>query len=302
MDGVYLAPVSFGLGDLVVSLPVLQALIAQSRPAHTETWLVARSDAQVQLAERIPGLAGCVQEDDWDRDLHRDRFVDLRDHPLQRDHWWGSPEFEQRFGALSINDILRRISADFGIAADFETPVPVAAHARPDVASSVLFVTGTDGPSKQWPAARWAALAHAVRDLGADVRVVTRDDAAQELRALGIDETRAPTVGDAVDVLSAARAVVGIDTGLTHLAVQQRTPTVMICRAPSVYFRAWPRTRLVAGGSCDDLCTAAERDYAYNAHVDLRGFEWRPRVCPVGGRCLDPVQAGHVLAALEELL
>ncbi len=42
------------------------------------------------------------------------RFVDLRDHPLQRDHWWGSAEFEAAFGRLSINDILARICADFG--------------------------------------------------------------------------------------------------------------------------------------------------------------------------------------------
>src|SRR5438445_823727 len=244
MNGVYLAPVSFGLGDLVVSLPVLQSLIAQSQPTGTETWLVARSQAQAQLAERIRGLAGCVQDDGWDRDQHPGRFVDLRDHPLQREHWWGSPEFEQAFGALSINDILRRIGADFGIDADFAAPVPLVAHPRPDLASSVLFVIDTDGPSKQWPAARWGALAAAVRELGSDVRIVTRDHGAHDLRALGIDQTCAPTLGEAVDVLSAARAVVGIDTGLTHLAVQQGTPTVTICRAPAVYFRAWPHTRL----------------------------------------------------------
>jgi hypothetical protein len=302
MSGVYLAPVSFGLGDLVVSLPVLQALIAQSRAAGTETWLVARSPAQAQLAERIAGLAGCVHDDEWDRNLRHDRIVDLRDHPLQRDHWWGSPEFEERFGPLSINDILGRISADFGIDADFSAPVPLAAHARPDVAASVLLVIGTDGPSKEWPAARWAAVAHGVRELGSEVGIVTRDDAAQEPRALGIEAICAPTVGDAVDVVSAARAVVGIDTGLTHLAAQQGTPTVMICRSPSVYFRAWPHTRLVAGGSCDDVCTAVEHEYAYNERVDLRGFEWRPRVCPVEGRCLDPVEPFHVLAALEGLL
>ena len=35
----------------------------------------------------------------------------------------------------------------------------------------------------------------------------------------------AATPGDAVDVLSACRAVVGVDTGLTHIAAQQGTPT-----------------------------------------------------------------------------
>jgi hypothetical protein len=39
---VFVAPVSFGLGDLVVSLPVIQQLIAQGRRTGDETWLVAR--------------------------------------------------------------------------------------------------------------------------------------------------------------------------------------------------------------------------------------------------------------------
>ena len=55
MSRVYVAPISFGLGDLVVSLPAIQALIAQGRHHGDETWLVARSAAQARLAERIDG-------------------------------------------------------------------------------------------------------------------------------------------------------------------------------------------------------------------------------------------------------
>ena len=100
----------------------------------------------------------------------------------------------------------------------------------------------------------------------------------------------------------AARAVIGIDTGLTHLAVQQGTPTVTICRAPAVYFRPWPHTAAVVGDRCDDACIAAEKEYAYNDRVDLRGFRRQPRICPVGGRCLDAVQPEDVLAALARAL
>ena len=59
-----------------------------------------------------------MDEESFDAAACRGRFVDLRDHPLQRDHWWGSPQFEAAFGPLHINDILARICADFGIAAD----------------------------------------------------------------------------------------------------------------------------------------------------------------------------------------
>jgi hypothetical protein len=299
---VYVAPISFGLGDLAVSLPAIQAVIAQGRHHGEEIWLVARSVAQARLADRIAGLAGWVDEESFDRDDHDGRLVDLRDHPLQRDWWWGSPEFEDAFGTLSINDILSRICSDFGIHADFTRPIPLAACPRPELSSSVLLVTESDGPSKQWSVDRWKSLVDGLGARGLDVRLVTRDEASPEMRALGIAEARAPSPGDALDVLGAARAVVGIDTGLTHLAVQQGTPTVTIFRAPAVFFRPWSHARAVVGDRCDDACITAETEYAYNDQVDLRGLRWQPRKCPVGGRCLDSVQPGDVLGALENVL
>jgi len=104
MRRVLLAPISYGLGDLVVSLPALDALVAQGQPV----WLVARAASQELLAERIAGLEGVVAEQGLV--VHADdRLVDLRDHPLQRDYWWGSPAFDAAFGPLGINDILARI-------------------------------------------------------------------------------------------------------------------------------------------------------------------------------------------------
>jgi ADP-heptose:LPS heptosyltransferase len=298
----YLAPISFGLGDLVVSLPAIQALIAQGRRNGDETWLVARSAVQARLADRIAGLTGWVDEQSFDRDDHDGRFFDLRDHPLQRDWWWGSAAFEEQFGTLSINDILGRICADFGIRADFARPIPLAASARPELAASVLLVTESDGASKQWSVDRWISLADGLREQGLDPRLVTRDVAAPEIRAFGIAEACARSLGDAVDMLGAARAVIGIDTGLTHLAAQQGTPTVAICRPPAVFFRPWPHTRVVVGDRCDDVCVAAEKEYAYNERVDLRGFRWHPRPCPTRGSCIDSIQPTDVLDALETVL
>jgi hypothetical protein len=284
----YIAPVSFGLGDLVVSLPAIQGLIAQAGLHGDETWLVARSDMQVQLAGRVPGLAGSVDEACFDRSAYDGRFFDLRDHPLQRDWWWGSPAFEEAFGALTINDILERICADLGVPADFTQPHRLTAFPRPEVADSVVLVAETDGASKQWPAEHWQTLAGALRARGIKSQAITRESA--------------PSIGDAIDMLNAARAVVGIDTGLTHIAAQQGTPTITICRAPAFYFRSWPHTRVVIGERCDDTCVAAEQAYAYNARVDLRGFEWQPRLCPVDGTCLSAVQPDAVIDTLEPLL
>ena len=302
MARVFVAPVSFGLGDLVVSLPAIQALIADGRRRDDETWLITRSPAQAALAERIAGLRGWIADEAFDRAGVDGRFVDLRDHPLQRDHWWGSAEFTEAYGPLSINDILARICADLGIDADFRHPVPLVARPRPGLESTVLLVARSDGPSKQWRVDRWAALASAIGDCGLAVAVVTRHETLVDIGPVRVDGAPAPTPGDAVDVLSAARAVVGIDTGLTHVAAQQGTPTVMIGRAPAVFFRPWPHTSAVIGGRCDDACAAEERAYVYNTRVDLRGFDWEPRRCPSGGRCLDAVGAGDVMAALEQVL
>ena len=157
MERTLVAPISFGLGDLVLSLPVVAALVEQGSPV----WLVARAPSQVMLAERIPGLCGVVGEEGL---VLRpgDRFVDLRDHPLQRDFWWGSPAFEAAHGTLGINEILARICADFGIAADFSRPVALRADRRLDLDRTVLLVHESDGPAKYWPVDRWAEVVSAL--------------------------------------------------------------------------------------------------------------------------------------------
>ena len=169
MGRTFVAPVSYGLGDLVVSLPAIQSLIAQD----PEVWLVARAPSQRLLAARIAGLAGVVDEPNLSC-RSEDRLIDLRDHPLQRDFWWGSAAFEAEFGRLDINGILRRICADFGIHADFSRPTPLQAQPRADLGRTVLLVHETDDPAKGWPVARWVEVAGMLRADGHAVAQVTR--------------------------------------------------------------------------------------------------------------------------------
>jgi glycosyl transferase family 9 (putative heptosyltransferase) len=300
MRRTYIAPISFGLGDLIVSLPAIQALVTKNQP--NETWLVARAAPQAALADRIAELGGCVHEDAFDPARANGRFVDLRDHPLQRDYWWGSPEFDQAVGPLAINEIVARICADFGIPADFSQPAPLLARrSRPEVRDAVLLVTESDA-TKRWAPERWVDLAREIRHGGNDVRMVTRDEPVAEMSGTGIDVVRARTPGDAVDVLTSCRAVVGIDTGLTHIAAQQGTPTVGIYRNRALYFRSWPHTRAVLGDRCDESCQSVEQSYAYNAQVSSPGSAWQPRTCPVGARCLENVRPEDVMGALQEVL
>jgi hypothetical protein len=292
-----LAPISFGLGDLVLSLPAIAALVAQGPPV----WLVARAPSQVLLAERIPGLSGVVAEEGLA--LHPgDRFVDLRDHPLQRDFWWGSPPFEAAFGALGINEILSRICADLGIDADFSRPVPLLASERRGLDGTVLLVHETDGPAKRWPADRWAAVVAGLRADGHSVARVTKAPEPALPDPLGVPALVLPTPGDVVDAMTACRGVIGIDTGLTHIAAQQVTPTVTVCRRSSVYFRPWPHCRAVRGGRCTNDCIAVEAGYAYNPEVSLEHVRPSAWGCPSGSPCMDEAAGEDAVALLRELL
>ncbi len=296
----FIAPVSFGLGDLVVSLPVVQAAVSAGERSGTEVWLVTRSPGQAALAQRIRGLAGTVAE----RDLAlgpSDELIDLRDHPLQRDYWWGSPGFAAAHGSLSINEIIARIGADLGVVADLSAPAALESRPRPDADGLVVLVSGAHSATKQWPPDRWVALAAALGRRGLDCAVVTQGGGRNHLVERGLAEIIAASPGEAVDVLSACRAVVGVDTGLTHIAAQQGTPTVTICRTPAVYFRAWDHTRLVAGAACAPECRRVEEAYAYNRLVMLTGALPAPRVCPAGVACLEVIEPGPVLKALSEL-
>ena len=296
----FIAPVSFGLGDLVVSLPVVQAAVDAGATAGTETWLVTRSHSQVALADRVSGLAGTVPEGD-PTISPPEALIDLRDHPLQRDYWWGSPEFAAAYGHLSINDIIARIGADLGVVGDFSAPVPLEFRGRPDAEGLVLFVADADGMAKRWSPEHWVELAAAIGHRGMRVAVVTRGEASHELVDRGIAAIVAATPGDAVDVLSSCRAVVGVDTGLTHIAAQQATPTVTLCRTPAVYFRDWNHTRLVAGSACDPMCKRDEREYAYNHRVSFAAGYPHPRVCRAMVGCLDAIEVGTVMTAISEL-
>jgi Glycosyltransferase family 9 (heptosyltransferase) len=292
-----LAPVSYGLGDLVVSLPAVQALVAETRPA----WLVARSPSQRLLAERIDGLAGVVDEAAY-TERPGDRFIDLRDHPLQRDVWWGSDELMATFGPMNINDILERICVDLGVHADFARPVPLRTRPSTGLARTVLLVHETDGAAKSWPTERWAEVATILRDDGCEVAHVTKGTGPTPLDDIDVAALVAPTLPEAIDALSACRGVIGVDTGLTHVAVQQGTPTVTICRRSSVYVRPWPHSVALRGSDCTELCRSVEMGSAYNRTVSLREFRPPPRTCLSGSACLAETRAEDAVARLRELL
>lgn len=309
---VYLAPISHGLGDLLVSLPAIQALIKSGEP----TYLVMRSPYQEGLSERIAGLAGSIREvdlqlDDLGKD---DKVFNLRDHPLQTDYIWGSEEFESKYPGYKINDVLKGVCADFGIDADFEHCSPLTFNKRPEVEGKIAFIPGSAGAVKCWPAEHWLKLAALFEERGMDCFVIgqpERSEVVNQVLQKGLKHVVTPKAVDALDVLSSSRCAIGVDTGLMHMAVNQGVPTVGLFRYNVMFVRPYEHFRCLPAPVCPQSCIDREYHDVENAIVTYDGFPsentfvyWKTWSCAQseGEQCMWKVTPDMVLKAVESLL
>jgi len=134
---------------------------------------------------------------------------------------------------------------DYGLLAHpWQWPAAVAAPER----AYVLGLHGTSRVDKEWPEPQWIALGRALADRGLDlwlpwgnpreheraVRIVTACPQARVLPQLGLDAIAA--------LLAKAAAVVGMDTGLTHLAAALGRPGVALYPATAPALTGvWPQ-------------------------------------------------------------
>jgi heptosyltransferase I len=101
----------------------------------------------------------------------------------------------------------------------------------------VVLLTATSRDDKLWPESHWIALGEQLAQLGLCAVLpagnpVERERAARLVAALPNALAAPPMRIDALaTLLAGARAVVGVDTGLTHLAVALQVPTVALYTA-----------------------------------------------------------------------
>ncbi len=305
MGKTFMAPVSWGLGDLVVSLPVVQALI----DAGGETYLVTRSNLQEQLAKRVEGLAGVVSETGFDPALltKDDTYINLRDHDLQKNYWWGGAEFERDYPGLCINDILEIISRHFLIAADFSRLQPMHFVRRSESLGKIIFLPGSDGTYKCWLADYWSMLAKQLEWKGLSCLVIGEPNQSKEtkdLLELGMPWIDTPTVGDAVDLISSSTAVVGVDTGLMHVAVNQGVPTLGLFRNGPIYVRHYPHVRTLIAKECHSECRMKQSSSSYNEVTSFRDWTGTTWCCTIPDhvRCMASIDPGTVLTEILSLI
>lgn len=115
-----------------------------------------------------------------------------------------------------------------------------AARAALPPSRLAVLIHSTSRAEKCWPEERWIALGRTLHGCG--IRsVLPWGDPSEEVRARRLAESipeaivprRILQLADWVGVLSAAATVVGVDTGLTHLAAACDTPTIAIFTATS---------------------------------------------------------------------
>ncbi len=301
---VYIAPLGSGLGDVIVTLPLLYKSIEQS-----ETYLVARSPRQEGLTEAIKGLTGTIREPDLAKIELRggDRYLNLRAHRLQTDYVWGGPEFARDYPDFRINDILRVISADYGFDADFDTRIAFDFAHRPEFGGKVLIVPGTTTASKTWSVSLWLELIGALAGAGRSACMLgepERSAVVFDLIEHGVEWIRTPTIQNAIDIISSAMAVVSVDTGLMHIAVQQGAPTVALFQGSALYYRKFPNCFPVFANSCSVKCMTDPEPSSPNTRTEYKAFEWFDGsfgscAADPGTGCMDSIAPAMVVAKLN---
>ena len=136
-------------------------------------------------------------------------------HAIERNRWLASAAF-----GYVLDQPL-----DYGISA---TPLTAGwLQTQP----YIVFLTGTSRVDKLWPEADWIALARALNNhVVLPAGSVAERERAQRLAAQMPNATVAPalSVAELAGLMGGAQLVVGLDTGLTHLAAALGKPTLAI--------------------------------------------------------------------------
>ncbi len=134
---------------------------------------------------------------------------------------------------------IERLRALCGQALGYQPTGPITAleSHRPH-GNSVMFFPGTTRQEKSWPVQEWIALGRALDQQGLEVQLVWGTPQEQQ-----VGETLTQAIGGRTRLLPksslaalaqhmrSARAAVGVDSGLMHLAVALGTPTVAVMSA-----------------------------------------------------------------------
>jgi len=160
----------------------------------------------------------------------------------------------------------------------------------------VVFHPGPTWPVREWPSARWNALAELIsaRTPSVIIKVGTDLDSMRRVRPTApipnaVDWTNELDVTEIAALLDQASVFVGIDSGPLHIAGVLATPSVALFGPVSAKFRMHPRAQatVVTGGVS---CLGCQHNPAGPLH-------WRTG-CPHNIACMHEIRVEEVFKAL----
>jgi len=136
--------------------------------------------------------------------------------------------YDRAFSVDKSMHAIERVRRLFAFSLDYEYPetppsVQLNLSQEQTAKKGVLFLHGTTWPSKHWPDDSWLALGRALKQKGEDIYLPWSTDT-EKVRADWLAESLAVplmprlTLTELAGLMLNVKAVVGVDTGLTHLA------------------------------------------------------------------------------------
>jgi ADP-heptose:LPS heptosyltransferase len=160
--------------------------------------------------------------------------------------------------------------------------------------SLVLFHVGPTWPVREWPWESWGELARQLKIRGISHLVQLGVDQHVELgKRLGHDLPQVVslvnqlTIEETVALISLGNLLVGIDSGLLHVAAATRTPAIGIFGPTS------PGLRFAKDSSCSFVVSRVE---CQGCHHRLPRLHWREN-CPYNIQCMKTVAVSEVVEA-----
>lgn len=284
--------IAMPLGHGKLALGVRYQLGRQLRAAHYDQAILLPNSLKSAL---VPWFARIHKRTGWRGEMRYGLLNDLR--ILDKEKY---PLMVQRFAALAFN-------ADTPLPNNLPIPrlnIDSAARAQLlaqfciDTAQALLALCpGAEfGPAKRWPENHYAEVARTMLDRGWQVAIFgsEKDRAVaqtiidllpQAQRARVINLAGVTQLEQAVDLLSAASAVVSNDSGLMHIAAAVGRPLVVVYGSTSPGF------------------TPPLSNHVEILQLKVDCGPCFQRECPLGHlKCLRELQPRQVLAALDKLL
>jgi ADP-heptose:LPS heptosyltransferase len=127
----------------------------------------------------------------------------------------------------------------------------------------------------------------------------------KELLEAGVALLTTPEVKDAVDLLSSARCVVSVDTGLMHIAVQQGTPTICLFQDP-IFYRPAANGYALLSKHCEPVCVENRMAARPEKVTEYPEWNWQTsnfKFCkvPEDERCINSITVDQVIGCFDKL-